>query len=378
LNNNTVRQSVIDAAEKLTGGNSRASSGIETVFDALVTVQKKGKRIRNKLFNQARATDASLDYAALRSSVDKIEADLIQQGFNLADGTPAAKHIASLRALDTTIPGVPGKEATRPGQGGMILGPDGKPLTSPAPTNIPLNDIDLIQRKIGEDIRAAVDKPKDVALIKLRAGVQKHIDDAFVNDMIVGDKTAKDKWRAAYGAAATLRKNFNTKKVVGKLAQEERTPMDTARLILGASENKYKPQAHAIVKQLGEVLGKDSPEFQSIRTAVMADLFDPLFQEKPNFAAVEKRIRLRRKNDMALLNELGIDNKQLEIMRRASIAAKAAFVPDDVDRLGLVTGMVTRYVAGHDIAQAAVRVRVANMLADKLLGVGQKTPRPAT
>lgn len=378
LNNNTVRPTTVEAAERLTGGvRSRADTGIEGVQPAVRAMEDASQERVNALYTAARTKTAEIGYAPIREAVDKTFEVLRQRGVDIENSIYLQKRLQELRELDSRIPGLPGPEGARPGGDvSRVLGPDGKPFTAPPP-RIPLNDLELINRRINTSIRAAkrsTDHYQEYGpLVELKKQINKMEDEQFINDMITGDPTAKAAWTKAKLANTAHQNRFHADKVIGTIVEKDMSATEVAKLVLGASESKHSVYAASTVKQLKEILGKDAPEIDALRSAVMVDFFDPIFKDTPGWAAGIERMRQIEKNSPQLLRELDISKADMVTMRRAMAAAKIAVIAGDFDKAAFITRFGVRMFAGHDIARRAMWVQTLNMIADRLLGIGQKT-----
>lgn len=383
LNNNTVRPTTINAAEGLTGGaRGRGETGIEDIVPLVKKAEAEAKKNVNELYKDARSTSAVVQYKPIADATDAAFAKIRELGVDIEASPDLKARIKDLLELDERIPGVPGAAGKRPGTSGTpastVLGPDGKPLV-PATggakaADIPLNDVELINQRITRSIaKVGKNTPEGLGLIELRRHVNNMIDDQFAKDMISGDPTARAKWNEAKAANHAYKQRFHSDKVIGRIVKDELTADEVARLILGASETKHTLGAVRTVRKLKKILGDDAPELDAIRTSVMVDMFAPMFKDTPNWKGAVERIRLIQRNSGPLLRELGISENDMDIMRRAAVAAGKAVEQSDLDMRGFIAASIGRLTVGHDIAKAAVHVKLVNMFADRVLGVGQKT-----
>jgi hypothetical protein len=375
LNNNTVRPTTIEAGRRMAGDNtSRGTTGIEDIQTSLQAAAKTSRDDVNALYTAARETTAQIQYEPIREATDAAFATLRNRGMNLRDMKYVDARIKDLMDIDHKIPNMPrGKDMRVDPADGVMLGPDGRQMAAHM-ENVPLNDLEIVNQTINSNIKTVgKNSPEGAALIELRKHINREIDRQFDKDMISGDPTAKEKWKKANLANQKHKERFHEDKVIGRLVTGEYTPEEVARLLLGASETKHQTGAVKTVRKLKTILGPNAPELDAIKTAIAVDLFDPMFKDDPNFKGVAERIRQVEKNNAPLLREVGLSKADLEIMRRAALAAESAYVPNKADPKGIIASMFSRYTAGHEIAQAAVRVRVVNYFADRLLGVGQKT-----
>lgn len=384
LNNNTVRDSTVAAAERLTGGSSRSTSGLAETAQQVKDAATASRKVVDARYTAFRDTIASMQDGPIKAVAQKTFDEARSMGLDLEQNPRFNARLEALRKIDERIPGLTGEDAVRPGTaaakapGPAILGPDGKPFPTPpkttAPVQIPLNEVEIINAGIRSDIKAVGAKtPEGLALIKMRKNLNAMIDEQFVNDMVTGDPAARQRWIDARGASREHAQRFKDDKVIAALVEKDLNSTEVANLILGMSETKHKAAAIKTVTRLKEILGPDPAKLEGVRTAVYADLFDPIMKEPPNFKALGERLRKVQKDDGALLHSIGISADDLDLMRRAAQAAQKAVLKEDVDYKGFASMVIARQVAGHDIAKAGLRVRIVNMIGDRLLGAGQKT-----
>jgi hypothetical protein len=380
LNNNTVKESVVEAARRMAGDSARATSGAEDLHTGLSKAEEASRKAVNAEFTLARSKEAQLDLDPIIAMTRKAEKDLIERGADLGEETVLAKRLKELENIRETVIGQrKGKDARQiPGQSSTILGPDSKPLVAAAdtPVRIPLDELEVMNQRLTSDMKTAYGTGRNGdadGLRVLRQNINDMLDEQFNNDMIHGDKSAKDQWIKARLANRMHKERFSDDKVIRDLVANNRTAKDTVKLIFGASEVGHRAEAFRVVKKLKEILGPNANELQSLSISAFADMFEPLFKETPNWNGALERIRRARRDDLPLLAELDMSENDLNMMERAIRVARDVKVKADFDGKGFFSQMIARFGFGHDIAVGGAKMKIANMVLDKALGVGQKT-----
>jgi hypothetical protein len=380
LTNTNIRDSVVESARTLTGDSSRATAGANEIPSALGRAEAASRRNVDAAFDVARGKDAAVDANTFVSLADDLETALLNRGADFTEGTKLAARMKDLRSLrDTMIGPAKGRnERVIPGQSRTILGPDGKPLVdAEVPVRVPLNELQILNERINGDITdayASGRKSEARHLRRMKRGLEDSLDEQFLKDMIYGDKSAKDAWKDARLANRRHMERFSDDRTIKKLLDQKLTSKEVVGLVFGASEVNHRPQALRLIRKIKTIIGDDPEALASIRTAVFADVFDPLFQAEPKWSGTVERIRRLRRDDSALLAELGISDKDLKFMAQAAQVAKGVTTKELLmDKKQFASMFIARMGFGHDIAKAGLYTKTANMILDKMLGVGQKT-----
>jgi hypothetical protein len=391
LNNSTIRDSTVEAARRLTGDQGRATTGAESLGEGLREAAKASRKKVNAAFTLARSKDAYLHDEPILDFAQTLESDLIDRGADFAIGTKMADRINELREITTQRIGPPTGRNTRavspnvservPGR--VEYGPNGEIAglvdaveATPAKVQVPLNELYILRQRLSKNIKQSA-KAADgefANLLEFKSRLDKFLDNQFLNDMVYGDQTAKAAWKDANKLSNEHKVMYRDDKIVRALVENEMTAKDTVKLILGASETNHKASAFRIVQNLKKILGPDSDKLQSLEAAVYADVFEPILKDPPSFNQGLERIRKLKKDELPLLKELNVSERDLDFMARAMRVARGVTTKELLmDKKQFASMVIARLGFGHDIAKAGVYTKTANMLLDKLLGVGQKT-----
>ena len=182
------------------------------------------------------------------------------------------------------------------------------------------------------------------------------------------------KWEKAIAESKSLNEVFDTDKVIRDLSTRlDATPETAKQLIFGMNSVNAKPQAGAVVKQIGEILGKDSSEFGALRQEALFDIVQPLLKENPNFKGFADNYDKFVRNNMTLGNELFPDSmgEMLTLRRFVSNLEKGSAQGLDLN----LNQTVARILFGHEIAKGAVRVNLGTNLMNIVRGTAGSSPK---
>lgn len=390
LENSTIKDSVKEAVRTQAGGGevkpmsgdlplSRATVGAEDIQTVVKAEEAASRKAVNEGYTFARSKNAAIAYEPIAAMVARTREDFHTRGVRVDEMSVLDKRLKEIEVINDQIIGRtgPGAKRARPGSSQTILGPDGKPLpVDQTPVRVPLNELESVIQTISgniKDARGRGDFTEAAALSQLRRDMNDMLDQQFIKDMVYGDKDAKAAWNAATLANQRHKGRFSDDKVIATIVKNEMTSAQVAKLVLGASESGHRLEAASIVKALKGIMGNDAAELQSLKSAVYLDMFDPIFKDTPNWSGALERMRKIRKNEGQLLDELGISGKDLDFFEQAIKVASKVKTAADFDAKGWFSQAWSKLLFGHDIARAGLMVKTANLIADRALGVGQKT-----
>lgn len=378
LNNNTIKESVIESARRMAGDESRATSGANDIHGAARGKFDESRKAVNAEYTLARSKNAEVAIDPIERMAKATEKELMEAGADFGDDRVLTRRFQELEQIREKMIGARKGQNERqvPGQSTKIVGPDGQPFKAEAPQYVPLDELEIMNARLSSDITEAFKggrAQEAIHLRKLRENINTMLDEQFTNDMIRGDKAAKDQWVKARLANRRHKERFTDDKVIRDIVSNQRTAKDTIKVIFGASEIGHRAEAFKTVRKLKEILGPDAPELESLRIALYSDMFEPIFKDKPSWTGALERIRRVKRDDMLLLNELGMSEKDIGFMERAIKVASNVKTKADFDGKGLASQMIARFGFGHDIAVGGARMKLVNMVMDKALGVGQKS-----
>ena len=211
-------------------------------------------------------------------------------------------------------------------------------------------------------------------LIELKKDYDKWVENQFRKTLISGDKQAIAAWKKARNANALHMKRFNADRAIrDMIMDDDLTPEKVRDLIFGAGAAGLNAQSAKVVERIKNIVGPNSPALDSLRSAVLHDAIVPLLSDTPQYAAAARSIdRLLFKND-SLLNELGIDKKDLLTIRSAVHAAKFVkpLAGDKILSRNFMTKAIARLMLGHQIAKAGLKVSFGKRIMDVVFGTGK-------
>ena len=163
-----------------------------------------------------------------------------------------------------------------------------------------------------------------------------HIDSLFNSDMVSGSTDSIGKWKKARSVWADYKKRFDENKVIQDLGDASATPEQVVNWIYGASDLSLKPEAAATVKRIKDIIGKDSEAFYALQNEYLFKMLTPLLEDVPKLDTFVKRYENQVKNNKGLLDEIGIDTKELDKLaksaKRYSVTAKDMGKSFNLDR----------------------------------------------
>ena len=336
---------IADAADKVVGKVRRTTSTPEVAAEvkAIKGVEKRGI---DALYEQARnAGPAGIPKKAYQDVFAPMVEDVMRP-YDLSDMPIVRARIQELQALgDSPAKGV---------------------------------SIDLLERwrqKLNRNKPKSTDTRQIGALRILKTQYDNFRDAAFNVDMITGDATAVTKWKKATSAAAGYAKRFKDSKVVKQLIEQDATPEMARNWIFGASESGFNAQAGMVIKEIENIVGKNSKTMQALRQDAMFNIIDPLFDSNgPNLAKfVNNYNKIARKNPSVMRDLFG-PTKLKDLRTFANAIEKQG--TDNINLLGKVNKLVSRLTVGHEIAVQGAKVGLAERLLDMVSrGAGKTTRR---
>lgn len=348
-----VKESIVRRADEITP--DAKGVGFNALREEIVDAKKASATVRDDAYRKARQTKAYIGTRKTRDLAGSVQADLIDQAFDVAEMPLVQRSIKEIADLDTVNP---------------FTGQQLPPVSPNTQRFAPLNNVDLISRRINKRRKGLPnDAPEAVALSKVKRELDNFVDNEFNARAISGEPEAQAAWAEARGLAQQHIDNFSTDKFIRQMMDQNATPETMQRWLSGASVMAANKQAGQVVRRLKGILGEDHPSFVAIKQDLVLDLVDPLLQETPNFKAFIRNYDKTIKKNPTLVRELGLDTDDLRKLRNAASAVEKVG-PGKV--LGLdMTATLSRLMFGHGIAKAAVRVSLGTLLMDRMLGVGK-------
>jgi hypothetical protein len=218
----------------------------------------------------------------------------------------------------------------------------------------------LINRKRNKNTPHVLDE--NAALADLQKQMDEWLDQSFNNDLIHGDVDALAKWREAGEVRTDYFRKFHEDRTIMRFLNNENTPGEVHRWLLGANAVNAKPQAVRVIRRMKEILGDDSREIRSLKQEVTYDLAKPLLQDHPNFESFVRRVDDFFNNKKDLINELDFNTNDIKDLRNfAATALKTGQPLNALHKIDFVKNMA-RLLWGHGIAKAGVRVNLGTAI----------------
>lgn len=336
------RQQIQDAAIRQTGGQQSRGEPFPDIRDTL-RQRREAERTRvGEQFEEARATPAALPAEQAKALADRIRSRIAERQFDVETMPIVRRRLRELEQIDRL------------------------------PTNsaIKLNSIDAYRRRLSRNRASVTDASQNFALDTIKRELDGFLDEAFDKDMIRGDPAALKKWKDARSAFSSYMKRFNDDKVIRKFAEQDATPEQMRQWVFGASSVGARPQAAQVVRKIGDIVGRDSPEFAALRQDALFDIMEPLHIKEPSMREFMKNYDRVVKNNPSLVNELFPDSGRGLRDLRAVAEAVERKAPDarlvDLNRMGAVA------MFGHGISRAAMKVNIAQQVFSRMRSAGSK------
>lgn len=358
--------SIIKAGARMVPEERFARTG--ELQEALQQAELQVRTAKKRAEGIARAKDATVKASDVKTFADNVEGTLAKEFeiVNAADEFKVlTKRINELKMLgrrrvveDTGAIELPTRV--------KLLGPDEAQLRGIQLVH------DLITKSLIDRKRNATENTPRIldenrALRSLQKQLDEFLDQQFNNDMIKGDVEALTKWREAGDLRKTYAKNFTEDATIMRFINNENTPAELHRWLVGANAVNAKPQVVRVVRRMKEILGDDSRAIRGLKEEFMYDLVEPLIQDAPNFELFIRRADNFVQNQKDIIRELNFNTNDVTNLRNFAHAALKTARPDSaLARLDFVRN-VARLLWGHGIAKAGVRVNLGTTLL-QLLG----------
>lgn len=337
------RGQLVESAKEL-GGQTQRAEGIGDVQRRIQGRRTGEEAVTNNRYNQARAIDADISTSQV-TDLQGIISERLKNRVISTETTPATMRI--IDKLDEIASG---------------------DLADPVSIRR-LNEF-RIQNN-------AVRNSKDAdnsAITVINDSVAAFLREQATLDFIRGDAAAVAKWEEAFRGTESFKEMFDTNKVMKDLSTNlEATPEMAKQWIFNANSVNAKPQAGAVVKRIGEVIGKDSPEYGMLRQEVLFDILEPLLKEEPNFKSFANNYDKFVRNNPTLERELFPDSatEMLTLRRFVSSLERGSAQGLDLN----LNQTLSRMLFGHEIAKSAVKVNIGTQLMNLVRSTVGKSPK---
>jgi hypothetical protein len=323
----------------------------------IIAARQASKQAVDDLYDYARGTQAAVtpDRSLLRTVNSALDT------YDVQDMPSLQRRVNELREM------LSGESPQ-----GLIITPQARR----AAADVPLADLDKWRQRLNRNRPSGPDSAaQNAALSILRDTVDQWIDAKFDADMISGDPSALDAWKAARNEARRFKERFSDDKVVARFVDQEATPEEMRRWVFGASQAGFQPQAGDVVRRLRDIVGEDSPSFAALRDDAMLQVVGPLLEEKPRFGAFIKNYDNLVRGNQSAINALFIPEQRKALSEIRDFAAAI----EKVDPTAPIRFDIPRFLStalfGHGIAKAGLRVRVARDAVKALRQAGNDATR---
>tara|TARA_R110002094_G_scaffold157781_2_gene144044 strand:+ start:10891 stop:12681 length:1791 start_codon:yes stop_codon:yes gene_type:complete len=337
------RGQVVDAAKDVAGQTQRAE-GFGAVQEALRKARTVEEAYVDNLYFDARKADAEISTSRGTDMMGVID-EALSDRIITNKITPSTR--GSLKRLDEIMSG---------------------------DLDDPVTIRKIMEYRIENNAIRNSKKPDNAALSIINNTVDSFLRAEVTNDLIKGDKTAVAKWQEAFKGTQAFNEIFNTEKVIKDLSTRlDATPETAKQMIMGLNSVNAKTQAGEVVRQIGEIVGKDSPEFGALRQEALFDIVAPLLKEEPNFKMFAENYDKFVRNNKTLWDELSPDStgEMLTLRRFVSNLERGSRQGLDLN----LNQTVARILFGHEIAKGAVRVNLGTNLMNIVRGTAGSSPK---
>lgn len=340
-----VRQQgqVIEAARDMSGQTQRGQN-IGDLQEGLRSARAVQENYVNSLYGSAREANADISTSRGTDMFKVIQDSLADRNIRKRI-TPST--VASLKQLDEIMSG---------------------DLSSPVTVQR------IMEYRMENNAIRNSKKPDNAALSIINNTVDSFLRAEVANGLIRGDTTAVAKWTEAFKGTKEFNEIFNSEKIIKDLTtRTDITPETAKQMILGLNSVNAKTQAGEIVRQIGGIVGKDSPEFGALRQEVIFDIVEPLLRAEPNFKGFAENYDKFVRNNMTLGKELYPDSmsEMLTLRRFVSSLERGQASGLDIN----LNQTVARILFGHEIAKGAVKVSLGSNLMNMVRAASGTSPK---
>jgi hypothetical protein len=364
MTHKNLADSVVNAANRILP--TRRAEHADFLQDSLRQARTAEREALDATYKRAREAKAKVRMANLDDLGKTIREDLLGDGFDLElEGMGAVKNV--LDDLDNFRSKNP---VTRTTRARVEAGADPKRLLTAN-----FGEVEVMRRRL---VRAQQSGDKSVRAAATRA--KKHLDDfidtQLTRDLISGDKDAIRLWQKAREENVAFKNRWDNNRIIKKMLDEEATPEMVHSFLLGASAMGASKQAGAVLRRLKDIFGESSPQIRGIRQDFLHEIAAPLFNHPPNFKGFIRQYDQVIRRNPTLVKELGLAEKT-DLKPLRDFAEIAVRLPENKRLISAndLTTLTSRFLLGHEIAKAAIRVQLGRNFFNLLVGadrVGRK------
>ena len=338
----TQREQIINTANERVGGQTVVGENFDQVQQAVIDARARDKKIVDGLYKEARRTgdNASIYQADFRPLLDAVNETLEGYDIDVPEMQTVRNSLARLEEFSTRDPNA----------------------------IVTMNEVANFQKRLN---RQSPDPSVNSAKGAMARHTRTWLQSLYDRDMISGDQQAVTNWRMANSAYNEFKDTFDENATVARLHEQKTTPEQVKNWIFGSGAVGARRESGLVVEKLGEILGRDSPQFASLRQEVLFDVLEPLLKAEPNFRQFTQRYDQFRRNNPTIERDLLPDSSQaLGELRNIAAAVErgeTAAINIDLSR-GVAVAMF-----GHGIAQQGFKVNLAYRAINAMRGQASAT-----
>ena len=263
------RQQILAARDQIAQTAARGEQGLQTASDAGSIISDAAKQAASSarqnfknLYNQAYKGEGEFNPQALQFIGVRIQHSLASRAEPIIVDdvlTPAASR--AVRELDNIQ--------------NLKLGVNGQPEAGDQVVGVSLGGVDQARKRLVAFYQAAKSNPSDARAVRgIIDEFDTQIDQAITNGLFSGSEETINSLRQARKAYSDYQKTFRPQgsgddvgNTLRKIVDRDATPTEVVNYIVGASKAGQKGLSVRLTRRLGEIFGKDSPEWSVIRQA---------------------------------------------------------------------------------------------------------------
>ena len=319
-NTNQTDDNLQSMAERMVGRNTSDSpmESAQRVQEGILDAERALKSKVDDAYGAARSYNANIADEAILAIPDRV--------------TTALRDSATI--LD---------DALTPGAVRVMKDLSDNPETS-------IRMLDIQRQRINNMFSDTMDRRDKRALKIIKDAFDDAIGDAIDNQMFTGDPQALDALKKARGLYADYAKKFRSNDQAGKIVQKiidrDAAPEEIANLMIGVN-GMSKAGSARIAKRYGEIVGRDSEAFNSLREmAFLTITRKPTNETKGAQALVSTIKKALEGQGSSLMKELYTE-AELSTLKRFSQALEATIPTGDFARSsGTAERMLRFYQSG--------------------------------
>jgi hypothetical protein len=335
-----IRGNFEDLQTRMTGRALPATQentglGAERAANALKKQAETDKANIGIAYDEARALDASVDGALLKSFSNRMKGDLAESGFDLEEMQFVNKRLDEFSTF------------TKDGRF----------------TRATVTEIELLRKRINKNINSKIanDPSEGAALIQVKRRLDDFVGEMIEQDLIYGNTEAIDAWKNARFMRYEYSNKFKSNKIIQSITEDDLTQEQVLNKLFGTSQMGFKTDSGAAVKKIKEVLGADSEAFTALKEEAVLRLIKNQMEtgRGVSFSGVKFNTALTKAmNDSPTTMRSLFTSKELADMRSlGNVSYNITFrVPGSVNHSGTaISGMRLAKTAKSKILKPAVQ-----------------------